>query len=182
MVTPQLEVFYKRWLNKAHNYKVDCLTELYDKFITLYIIYNSLYIEVFNISQKSKKGFSEYRAATDNIIQYINSSFFIENLFYNEDLSAICQLIEQEKFYIIFEVNNNGIRQPLLEKDKDLLKRLKSRSKNSKAKAILELIYNIRCNLIHGGKGFEEEQSQLLIPVTHLLEKTIEIVYSKLKK
>ena len=191
MLTQQFEHFYEKWYEKANGYIDNTLSDAFDKFITLYIIYNSLYVEVWNklvlsdFKKVSKKNFRERIAATDYIIKYLKDTYYIDKLFCNEQsekcLSTICQLIEQERFYIVFEVNNNGIRQPFPNKDKDLLNCLKSNSKNSRAKAILELIYNIRCNLIHGGKGFEEYQKELLFPVNYILEKTIEIMYDKLK-
>lgn len=71
-----------------------------------------------------------------------------------------------------------GNRQP--DRDQKLLKGLKSRGIKKRIHAILDLIYSVRCNMFHGNKRFDEVQMNLLIPVTLLQRKVIEILYRKL--
>ena len=71
-----------------------------------------------------------------------------------------------------------GVRQK--EQDEDLLRRLRSKSQNTKAEAILDLIYSIRCNTFHGHKGFEGVQTAILSPVIALLRKLIDLLREEL--
>ncbi|NJL36564.1 MAG: hypothetical protein HC840_09050 [Leptolyngbyaceae cyanobacterium RM2_2_4] len=49
-------------------------------------------------------------------------------------------------------------------------------------KAVLELIYQARCNLFHGTKGFEERQRVLLDNMSVLIEFVTQKVLEKLKQ
>lgn len=67
------------------------------------------------------------------------------------------------------------------DKDEKLIKMLNSSSTDERARAILQLIYQVRCNMFHGRKSVAPVQKQLLIPLTVLLEKIIDKLYRKLK-
>ena len=54
---------------------------------------------------------------------------------------------------------------------------IESSSRNQLAKAALEALYAIRCNMFHGQKGFDLAQLELLRPAVLLLEKTVEVLY-----
>jgi hypothetical protein len=182
-MTQQLELFYRNWLGKADSYIENSLANIFDRFTSLYVAYNSLYMDImteltklgFNIT----KNFQDKKAATDYVIQYIKSRFLVDQLLNNQisidQLNEICNIIQDERFHIILDW---GVPQRQL--DLELLNNLRSNSKQEKAKAILDLFYHVRCNLFHGHKGFEDHQRQLLIPINYLLRKTVVIVYNKL--
>jgi hypothetical protein len=65
-------------------------------------------------------------------------------------------------------------------KDQALLQSLQSSSPDERAKAVLQFIYQVRCNLFHGRKGVDPVQKELLIPLANLLEKIIKLIYDKL--
>jgi hypothetical protein len=182
-MTPQLQQFYFNWLAKADNYNENTLANHFDKFSSLYVIFNALYMNVMEeltiLGNHIPKEFKDKKAATDYVIQYLKSQYYIDMLLNSQesidDLNSICNIISDEKFHIIL---NWGNHQRNL--DLELLGKLTSNSNNEKGKAILSLFYHIRCNLFHGHKGFEEPQKELLIPVNRLLRKTIEITFQKL--
>jgi hypothetical protein len=183
MVRPQLEQFYYNWLGKADTYSENTLADQFDKFISLYVVFNALYIEVIDALKQSgealPKDYKDKKAATDYIAQFLKSKFYIQTLLSDElsrdNLDKIIDIIEHNRFHIILEL---GV--PLRNYDLELLSFLRSKSSQEKAKAILSMLYHIRCNIFHGQKGFEEEQRELLEPATHLLRRTVEITFEKL--
>jgi hypothetical protein len=182
-MTPQLIQFYTNWLEKADGYEGDSLANHFDRFTSLYVVYNSLYMDVMNelvISGANiPLGFKDKKAASDYVIQYLRGKFFIDSLLNDQisidNLSEICRILEEEQFHIILHWGNQ--QRPL---DLQLLDKLRSNNKQNKAVAILRLFYHIRCNLFHGHKGFEERQRLLLIPVNALLRKTVQLTFNKL--
>lgn len=183
VMTPHLQQFYFNWLAKADSYNENVLANHYDKFTSLYVVFNALYMEVMTeltiSGNQIPKDFKDKKAATDYVIQYLKSKYYIDELLNDQEsidcLNTICEIIVDEKFHIIL---NWGNHQRNL--DLKLLGKLTSNSNNEKGKAILSLFYHIRCNLFHGHKRFEEPQKELLIPVNKLLRKTVEITFQKL--
>ncbi|MFV8271264.1 hypothetical protein ACNQGP_15195 [Flavobacterium sp. GT2N3] len=184
-MTEQFRNFYGNWLGKADAYNGNTLSNHFDKFTSLYVVYNSLYMEVTTELMKNGSNvthnFKDKTAATEYVMRYLKPTFYHENLLNDEqsinDLAEICTIIDQELFHIILDW---GIPQRI--RDLQLLDSLRSDNTNKQVRAVLSLFYYIRCNLFHGHKGFEDRQSLLLIPVNHLLRKTIEITYNKLNR
>jgi hypothetical protein len=183
MITPQLRQFYSNWLGKADAYDQDTLANHFDKFTSLYVVFNSLYLQVMTelvlAGEKLPKEYKDKKAATDYVAQYLKGKYFITQLLSDDfslnNFTNICSIIENEEFHIILDY---GIQQRAL--DLELLTYLRSNASQEKAKAILSLFYHVRCNLFHGQKGFEERQRQLLLPVNQLLRKTVVITFNKL--
>jgi hypothetical protein len=183
-MTPQFENFYTSWLGKANSYTEDSLTNCFDKFITLFIIYNFLYMEVrkklIDSGVCGRKRHYDKTAATDYVVAYLKGKFFVEQVLNDEiskqHLSTICSIIKEKQFAICHD--EKGIH--LSYKDDELLNSLYAKEAQKQATAILTLIYHVRCNLFHGSKGFEDVQRQLLVPIIYLLEKIIKITYNKL--
>ncbi len=183
MVHPQLSMFYHNWLGKADGYNTESLSDQFDKFTSLYVVFNSLYLQVMIeltlVGQLIPKDYKDKKAATDYVIQYIKSKTFIDLLLNDEvsvaSLDEICSIIDQDRFHIILDYGH-----PRRDLDIELLRYLRSASKQEKAKAILSLLYHVRCNLFHGQKGFEERQRELLVPVNQLLRKVVVLTFNKL--
>lgn len=183
MIPEQLRRFYNSWLAKADAYSNDTLAGQFDKFSSLYVLFNALYMEVANTlraaGQQIPVDYKDKKAATDYVAQYLKSKFYIESLLNDEtslnSLTSICDIIENHRFNIILELGTS--RRNL---DLELLGYLRSKNSQEKAKSILSTLYHIRCNLFHGQKEFEERQMTLLTPAIHLLRKTVEITFNKL--
>ena len=189
-LSPEFEEFYQSWLRKADEYSTNEIRECFDKFFTLFVIYNRLYAEatfvlarknLINISRRTS--FPDSTAAKTYVLQYITSNHLIQRL-ENQDsvLSAIQiikNLIKQERFHIKLDmVTGNAQR----EKDLELFNSLNSNSKNRRAQAILDFLYSIRCNMFHAHKGFHRLQLDLLIPSIVILKEIITILHSKLSQ
>lgn len=189
MLSSEFKNFYENWLKKANEYKGEDISQYFDKFFTLFVVYNRLYAEVtFLLARKGeidlskRKTFPDANAATKYMVQFIGSTFLIEQLEQDADcqyaLSNIIRSIADKTFHIKLDMIG-GDPQP--QEDRKLLDKLKSTNKNTKATAILETIYSIRCNMFHGHKGFNEIQKELLTPITIILEKMIKLIYEKLE-
>ena len=57
--------------------------------------------------------------------------------------------------------------------DLTIIEKLRSDNENVKAIAILEVIYFVRCNLIHGHKQYAEYQQKLLLPLVRILNELV---------
>jgi hypothetical protein len=182
-MSPELNNFYINWLGKADAYTENTLSDHFDKFTSLYVLLNAQYMQVMtelvNAGKSLPKDFKDKKAATEYIIQYLGSKHFINKLLNDQEsitrLNSICEIIAQERFHIILDWGN-----PQRDQDIELLNSLRSRSSQAKGKAILSLLYHIRCNMFHGHKGYEQRQKDLLEPLNHLLRKTVVITFDKL--
>jgi len=187
-LNPEFNKFVKDWLIKAEQIQLSSLATYFDKFFTLYVVYNRLYAEAtFTLSRDGqinisrRKSFPDKDAATSYVLKLIGSANLVTAMTNNPTcttaLDQIEALIERNEFSIKLNMVT-GERQQ--DKDEDLLRRLRDTGRNTKAEAILELIYSIRCNTFHGHKGFEGVQVQILGPVIVLLKTLIELVIEHL--
>ena len=157
------------------------LNELYDKFTTLYTIYNRLYNEAHYVlklkNSLEKIRYSDRAKATEIVVSFLGAKSIIDKVTIEHgqrDIDSVRTLLANGIFYI-----NTSDGKPDEATDKDLLGNLISPSSEVRSKAILSLIYNVRCNLIHGYKNFEEIQRLVIEPVANLLQKIIELLKEK---
>ncbi|KUJ62039.1 hypothetical protein AR687_10835 [Flavobacteriaceae bacterium CRH] len=65
--------------------------------------------------------------------------------------------------------------------DIELMNNLRSDLAEIKVKAILSAIYNIRANMLHGEKHFEEHQRILLEPLIRILQTIVNLEIENLE-
>ncbi len=188
MLSWEFQQFYNNWLHKADSYNTDDLTDCFDKFFTLFVLYNRLYAEttfelarVGKINLSNHKYFPDSKAATCYIKQFLGANAILDCINSNPSshcaLSNIISLIEAERFHILLHlITGEGQRK----KDIELLESLRSTNPDLKAGAILQLIYSIRCNLFHGHKSFEGVQKEIVVPVLVILHNIVVCLYNKL--
>lgn len=158
--------FYKRWLEKSKKY-TDSLTDCFDKFITLFILFNFQYnylAEEDGVDRRDKD------KATKYIKRYIDCEDFCKNKVIEEESQKIIDLIQRGVFYL----KDRRI-------DNTLIKKVKSSNYEEKTKGVLEIIYFVRCNLFHGQKSFTEDQKKFLLPCIAILEEINRIVFESIK-
>ena len=197
MLSTEFQDFYHNWINKAKEYGTNEVRECFDKFFTLFVIYNRLYAEVtFTLvragriprlkndiihPRRPRRNFPDRMAATQYLQQYLGSHNIINKLDNNIDttdaLNTIYSLLGNRLFYVKLDALT-GKRQK--SQDEILLGNLRSINSSIRAGAVLDLVYSIRCNMFHGHKGFQRVQIELLQPVIIILEKLIELIYQKL--
>jgi len=64
MLNSEFTEFYRRWKEKAEGYRDENLKDVFDKFFTLYVLYNRLYAEV------------TFQMAKDNLINLTDRNNF----------------------------------------------------------------------------------------------------------
>lgn len=176
-MTQETRDYIDTWTNKISSYKGDDLGTLFDKYTSLYILYNRLYNESYRQmqinNQLTKQRYSDFEKATKLVIEY-NEAIKINARLKNKnnliDISAIADLLRND----VFNINlADGVSQ----KDHDitLLGNLENEEPAIKAQAALSTIYNVRCNMQHGEKHFEEHQRMLLNPLINILETVVEL-------
>jgi len=187
-LTPEFNEFVANWLNKADQIALKELPTYFDKFFTLYVVYNRLYAEATFVLARSgqinierRTSFPDREGATNYLAKFIGSKNIIRAIENNgeatEALNQVEGLIERNVFSIKLHMVTGGRQR---DKDEDLLRRLRSTAQNTKAEAILDLLYSIRCNTFHGHKGFKEVQTAILAPAITLLRVLIALLKAKL--
>jgi hypothetical protein len=194
-LNPDFRERHKRWLEKSKDYDTSDINQCIDKFMTLYVTYNALYVEAAAyIHRKAAKegtggyklkgdGFPDQQAATKYVLDILGSRKLLERL--NNDSSTkqaidhLVDLMERGGFNITLD---SVWGEPDRDKDKELLNSLKSKRADEKARTILTIIYEVRCNLFHGRKGLHPVQKDLLVPLSILLETVIMLLYSDLQR
>jgi hypothetical protein len=190
MLSPEIPQFCQRWLCKAdESQKSGSLSGCFDAFFSYFVTFNRLYGTAY-IDLLNKKGgaktpndyIPDRKASTTFTAQYIGQSELVSAIEGDQAcadaLSRIASFIQEGRFY--FKLGPQGQRQP--EEDQKLLTKLISKTPSLRAKGILEVIYSIRCNMFHGHKGFDQVQTEVLIPTNIILRKVIELLLAELQR
>jgi hypothetical protein len=180
-LSPELATFCEHWRTKANEYDGG-VGAAFDKFFTLYVVFNRLYAEAtFRLARRGdvrlRDRFPDSQGAQEYVLQFCGATRLVdawqENPQAREALRQIACNLRTGQFALKLDMVT-GARRPA--SDQDLLKRMESRNRNERAKAGLEALYAIRCNMFHGHKGFDQIQLALLRPALVLLESTIDIL------
>ena len=188
----EFEAFYANWTAKAAAYIDESATSYFDRFITQFVLYNRLYVEATarlsatagsGIQLEGRDSFPDGPAAKAYVSQFLTANYLVDALEGDpeclEAISELKRILREHQFFVRLHPVS-GARQP--NEDIALLGRLESTGRADKAGAILEFIYSIRCNLMHGQKDFSEDQVLLLRPTTILLTKVCNLLYEKLRR
>ena len=183
-----LRSFCDGWKAKARDYSVEEIREAFDRFFTSYVVFNRLYAEAtYRLARrgqvKLRERFPDSHAAQEYVLQYCGAAFLTRAWEADDDsrtaLRRIAQHLRERRFALKLDPVT-GARRP--EEDANLLAALESRGRNRRAKAVLEALYAIRCNMFHGQKGFQPIQLDLLQPAITVLEKTADTLYRALEQ
>jgi hypothetical protein len=186
-LSTELETFCGSWHMKANAYAAD-VPGTYDKFFTLYVVFNRLYAEAtFRLAKRGlvrlRERFPDANGAQDYVLQYCTATRLINAWEHNpstaQALHEIVEHLRQGRFALKLDMVTGDSRP---EADRALLAAMESRSRDRRAKAGLEALYAIRCNMFHGHKGFAPIQLDLLRPALLLLESTIHVLRQVLQE
>jgi hypothetical protein len=168
-----IESFCDRWIDKAGAYRLNELEDLFDRFFTLFVAYNRFYsasAELYRVALDPRQAAmlqGDRKEATTVMTRLIRQPRFSDvaqrNSVIADSCEVISELLQNGQFFLH---SIRGTRQPDLERDARLAQGLKKHSLS----AVLECLYQIRCNIFHGEKEFAPRQARLLIPATVLLE------------
>jgi len=174
--------FYDNWTSKATGIVNDDLSSVYDKYMTLFVIFNNLYNQIpeklISLGIVVPNKIYDNKAATDLVIQFLGASDFINELTSNnlqDDINSIIRLMKQEVFHIKL---NHG--QYDRNEDLKIIAELESYNNIKKATAILKVAYYVRCNIFHGSKDFNEYQRILVTPLSHILQTLNPFLFNRL--
>jgi hypothetical protein len=187
MLSPELDRFVRDWLAKAGNCPDSSVEGCYDKFFTLFVVFNRLYSEAtFELARRGsitleRNGrLPDKKGATKYTFEMIGASDF-QDLFDTRlacNVDEIAELVDDGRFFIELS-SPDGNPQPI--KDRVLLAALRS-SGEAQALAVLGLVYTVRCNLFHGHKAFQPIQVGLLRPTIAILSGVIASLHGALNK
>lgn len=182
MLNQNLVDFYNNWNAKANNIVDDNLENVFDRYITLFVVYNFLYNQVppalLERGENIPRQIFDNKAATDLVVQYLGAANILSNLHNNnndQDIQCVINLIDQQTFYIKLKF---GQRQR--KEDIKILNALTSGNDVDKATALLQVCYYVRCNLFHGSKDFVEDQRLLLEPLTRIIKTILIQLFAEL--
>lgn len=131
-------------------------------------------------NQLVKQRYSDFEKATKLVIEFNTAEEIIDRLKVKNnfgDIETIADLIRKDIFHINLAA---GVSQKDI--DLELMKNLENNQPTIKAQATVSMIYNVRCNMQHGEKHFEEYQRMLLEPLIRILDTIVELQIEKLTK
>ena len=177
----ELDQFCRSWQTKASACGDD-LHGCFDKFFTLYVVFNRLYAEAtFRLARHGcvnlRDRFPDAQGAQDYLLQYCGATR-LTTAWQSDPIKAnalteIAAHLREGRFALKLDMITGA---PRPDADRELLAAMESRGRNRRAKAYLEALYAIRCNMFHGHKGFAPIQIKLLRPALVLLEGTIGVL------
>lgn len=188
----QLDQFYGRWREKANEYNSDDLSNYFDKFFTLFVVYNRIYnVVVAILNEKGELDTLKQQGKIDKrkIEPYDNKAATIcVAHFLHGDLQAIIEknqnqieefknIIRNQRFYIDLKHGH-----PQREKDLDLLRGLESSDNLLIVESLLKILYKIRCNIFHAEKGYNNEQRLILEPANNCIQNLIDRLIIKVRE
>lgn len=171
-----IEGFCERWLDKANLYQADRIDDLFDKFFTLFVVYNRLYsasaeLHRATLDIKTARMLrGDRREATEAMHQIFRKMSICDALRNEPALAAACiELSDSLVSNRFFLHTIPGTKEPDLAKDKMHAARLR----NCSLLTVLECLYQIRCNIFHGEKELAPQQAEILVPAITLLEAVV---------
>jgi len=178
----ETQEFFAHWDKRMTSINPSTLDGLFNQFTALFTGYNRLYNDAYFILKSEAKivkpRLGDWEKAVVIPVDFIGAEKIIQKIKAsgNEDnIGSIVKLMKEE----IFAINLAEGRQ-IKEADDQLKSNLLSSDDNVQVRAILSLIYQIRNNMQHGEKHFEEYQRLLLTPVIALLDDIVQLLRSEM--
>lgn len=183
-MTQETRDYIETWTNKISSYHGDDLGTLFDKYTALFTLYNRLYNESYRQmktnNQLVKQRYSDFEKATKLVVEFYSADEIIDRLKVKNnfgDIELIADLIRKGIFHINLA---DGVSRKNI--DLELMKNLENKQPFIRAQAVVSTIYNVRCNMQHGEKHFEEYQRMLLEPLIRILDTIVELQIENLTK
>ena len=176
-MTPETKEYIETWTERIKGIEGDSLKAVFERFSALYTLHNRLYNESYRILDQSgrltKPRYGDHEKASTAIIEYLSAEIIANGLKKSgnmPDLESIATLIQNNIFHINLA---DGVAKP--DFDNHLMNNLRSNDSEILSKAALMSIYNVRSNMLHGEKHFEEYQRLLLEPLIRILQTLIDL-------
>lgn len=178
MLLPDQIDFYNRWQHKADNILLADIGDYIDKYVTLFINYNALY----NITPRKValrdhtpvKSYGDKAGATKKTQEFLGTGTILQHI-----SPEMIEHLAASMVHFNIKLNYNGEAQP--KEDARLLRQLQGTNAEEKCLAILEILYYVRCNIVHGNKTLEPYQIMILEPVINILNIMNRLLFNKLE-
>ena len=181
--------FYRGWSERAQRIALRDLTDYFDKFFTLFVIYNRLYAEATfylwrqgTISPARTDSFPDSKAAKEYVATFLGEENIVTALESDSNtrdaLGRLVAILQEGHFAISLRMPDAI---PERSRDRRLLDNLLSADPVLKARGVLEFIHCIRCNTFHGSKNYDRVQIEVLLPVVTILTRVNSMLYEKLR-
>jgi len=181
--------FYRGWSERARRIALHDLTDYFDKFFTLFVIYNRLYAEATfylwrqgTISPARTDSFPDSKAAKEYIATFLGAENIVTALESDSNtrdaLGKLVTILQEGHFAISLRMPDAS---PQRSRDERLLQNLQSAEPVVKTRAVLEFIHCIRCNTFHGSKSYDQVQIEVLLPVVTILTRVNSMLFEKLR-
>ena len=175
---PWTEKFCKHWLEKANDYDFQSVNSAFDKFFSLFVTYNMLYSYMALTLQNPKNPNGDKDKATKHFAEAVGYQRIWDAVSNGDGLADIDRLrtliADGGKFFLFIEKGTLGF-EPDKDENTRLYNDLASANIEVKVVAILEYIYQVRCNIFHGNKTLHEEQLEIVQPSTQCLERVVRL-------
>ena len=158
----------------------------FDRFFTSYVGFNRLYAEAtYRLARrghvKLQERFPDSHAAQEYVVQFCTAATLTQGWENSTNAAAALREIADHLRQGSFALKLDPVTgDPSPAKDHELLTALESNCQDRRAKAVLEALYAIRCNMFHGQKAFQLRQLALLRPAILLLESTTDVLHQAL--
>lgn len=180
-----IESFCDRWIDKAQGYRSDELEDLFDRFFTLFVVYNRFYstaADLYRGTRDPREALmlqGDRREATTIMSRLIGQRRFLDVAKECPEIAGSCEaiseLLRNQQFFLH---STRGTKDPDLLRDAKLADGLRRYA----LLAVLECLYQIRCNFFHGEKEFAPCQARLLVPAIALLERVVQLSRDALRE
>jgi len=162
----------------------DDIASVFNRFIISYQLYHRLFDRLPDaltaLSQPIPKNDDQNNTrATTYVTKYLDGAKILANLTdkkLDDDIAFLTMVLDNRAFHITFNADGKYLE----DKDKQLAQEIKSTNPEIKAKAILRIVYQIRCNMEHSRKHMEEHQRYLVSAVTRITQAVTDQLYDKL--
>lgn len=118
------------------------------------------------------------KKATIHTVKYLGGADILANLTSKDldtDIEYLSIALDKRAFHITF--NGDDYQE---HKDKQLAKDIKSTNPETKAEAILRIVYQVRCNIEHSKKHMVQDQCFLVSALTRITQAVFDQLYNKL--
>lgn len=179
MLSQKTKTFCSGWEAAIATNAGDDIPSIFNRYLNLFTIYNRLYNEATRILAESREPMpnknKDSAKATEYVVRYIGAENLLENLATNNNTNSI----ETIRMILDFGIYHIKLKNSISDRASEIRWQtaIQSEDAKSKADALLQVLYNIRCNMVHGDKDQEDDQRLLLSAATDILRTVTNHLY-----
>lgn len=161
--------FILRWRKKSEKYNYDKLTDCFDGFFSVFVLYNFLYDYICQEDEDRYPETGDRQRSIQVARRFLGADLIATDQDIRRSADQLKSLVMQEVFYL------RGATW-----DSARVAGLDSTDNEQWVKCLLEVLYQIRCNTFHGRKPFHEKQKRILLPCIAILRRINDLMIDKL--